>query len=232
MTGRRELWSRCYLTARTEGIAAGFALLSGAFGAGEAPCGPGGHLVVPARATPGGGTARRRAAVAEGMLAAEGLAVVRRPGPDPGTAGDKFREWLTGLAWLRLGTSERLLGSCLGYLGGRSTGGSPLIGQQMVKGDVSDAVIEQMEVRAVLSGAAGILLTAAELGHLHRQLTGADRMLLRLLGASGFLADGPGRQALVSELLADVYRAAADPAAADPAADPAAAGTAGGERRD
>jgi hypothetical protein len=30
-------------------------------------------------------------------------------------------------------------------------------------------------------------------------------MLLRLLGAAGFLADGPGQAARASELIADVY---------------------------
>ena len=44
----------------------------------------------------------------------------------------------------------------------------------------------------------------AAIGWLHRRLTLADRDLIRLLGGSGFASE-PGRCAMVSELLADVY---------------------------
>jgi hypothetical protein len=44
-----------------------------------------------------------------------------------------------------------------------------------------------------------------DLPWLHDRLTDVDRLLLRLLGASGFLADGPGRRAAVAELLSDTY---------------------------
>jgi hypothetical protein len=43
------------------------------------------------------------------------------------------------------------------------------------------------------------------LNHLHSQLTSADRALVKLLGASGYLAGGPGQAAHVSELLAEAY---------------------------
>ena len=47
-------------------------------------------------------------------------------------------------------------------------------------------------------------------GYVHARLTQADRTTLRLLGASGFLADGPGQVAYLSELLADAYLDAAE----------------------
>lgn len=46
----------------------------------------------------------------------------------------------------------------------------------------------------------------AWLGHVHERITRADRALLRLLGAHGFVVPGPGWDAHLSELLADVYR--------------------------
>ncbi|MEV4490108.1 hypothetical protein AB0K04_08325 [Micromonospora coxensis] len=145
------------------------------------------------------------AAVTDPLLAAEGLAVVRRPAgthpPDPAEAADA-REVTLATAWLRLGLSERLLDDCLGYLHGRTTGDEPLIGQQLVRGELAEIRMDHLEVAAVLDDAPP---GDAQLLDVHRRITGADRSLLRLLGASGFVADGPGRVAYVSELLADAY---------------------------
>jgi hypothetical protein len=57
----------------------------------------------------------------------------------------------------------------------------------------------------MLDGAAPGDLDGTVLTGLNAQITGTDRMLLRLLGAAGFLADGPGQAARASELIADVY---------------------------
>jgi hypothetical protein len=65
---------------------------------------------------------------------------------------------------------------------------------------VADVLIEQLEVHAALTG-----MDAPGLAHLHQQITVADRALLRLLGAAGFLADGAGETAYRSEVLAEAY---------------------------
>ena len=57
----------------------------------------------------------------------------------------------------------------------------------------------------MLAGATPGDLDDGVLAALNAQITETDRMLLRLLGAVSFLADGPGQVARVSELIADVY---------------------------
>jgi hypothetical protein len=119
--------------------------------------------------------------------------------------------WLSGLVWLRLGLSEALRRHCLNYLGGRRSGANAtLLQQQMVKGSIADAVATHLEVRAVLEDADAVR-TAGAAQRLHGLLTAADRTLVRLLGASGYVTGGyvtggPGPVANLSELLADAYR--------------------------
>ncbi|SCG76324.1 Acyl-CoA dehydrogenase, C-terminal domain [Micromonospora coxensis] len=185
-------WRRCRQVARTGSVADALRVI------GPHRTGWGRHLIVPAGPD-------RPPAVADPLLAAEGLAVVRRAaGPHPPGAAEvaAAREVTLATAWLRLGLSERLLDDCLGYLHGRTTGGEPLIGQQLVRGELAEIRMDHLEVAAVLDDAPP---SDAQLLDAHRRITGADRSLLRLLGASGFVADGPGRIAYVSELLADAY---------------------------
>jgi hypothetical protein len=80
-----------------------------------------------------------------------------------------------------------------------------LLGQQLVQAGLADALIAHAEVRAMLAPRSPANASPAEISWLHSRLTRADRDLVRLLGGSGFVSDGPGRCALSSELLADVY---------------------------
>jgi hypothetical protein len=144
-------------------------------------------------------------------LAGSGVVALRFTGPaadgqpEPSALTDQHT-WTTGLLWLRLGLSRALLDSALSYLGGRTTGGVPLLRQQLVRGAVADGLIEHLEVEsALLATPPGHELHAAAEASLHDQLTNADRGLVRLLGASGFTCEAAGRTAYVSELLADVY---------------------------
>lgn len=112
------------------------------------------------------------------------------------------------LAELRLGLSERLLDQCRDYLGGREVGGRQLLDVSLLRGDLADVHLEQLQIDGVLD--------TAPPAHLHRRLTRVDRQQLRLLGAYGFL-DGPaypGTTADLSELLADAYVDTSDPAGA------------------
>ncbi|MEO3872004.1 hypothetical protein ABGB18_24585 [Nonomuraea sp. B12E4] len=215
--------------AREHGLGPALTLLTTGV-AGEAlPCGPGGHAIVPAPVARGarlvwlGGVPADRDRAGEvviGELEVEGehLTILRHPpvrdAPARITAPvalpviTPVTAWAHGLAWLRLGLSERLLGACTGYLRRRKAGDTTLLLQQLVKGELAEVVIEHLEIEAALADRdAG----APALSRLHTQITRADRALLRLLGASGFTREGSGWPAHVSELLADVYAGSAHP---------------------
>jgi hypothetical protein len=191
------------------GLATALGALYAGLGPGVLPCGPGGHAVVPRELAVSAdrvwcaGTVSARdwpaeSVVPHGLAGAAGLVCLRIPVPAPACGGG---ELVAGLARLRLDLSRRLLDDCVDYLAGRSTGGAALLDQQLVRGDLADAGTAHEELSAVLDGTAPVDV----LGWVHGRVTAVDRMLLRLLGASSFVADGPGGRHAVSELLADVY---------------------------
>ncbi|WP_432049581.1 acyl-CoA dehydrogenase family protein [Verrucosispora sp. NA02020] len=165
----------CRTVARRDGLVAGWTALLTATGAPETVHGPRGHGLCPP-----GWQARS------------------------GGADDRPAGWVLGLTWMRLGVSQWLLDQAREYLTGRTTGGVPLIQQQLVQGSLAEIVTEQQGVAAVLD-ALEHDPDPSLAAYLHRQLTDADRASLRLLGAGGFLTDGPGGIAHLSELLADAY---------------------------
>lgn len=150
-------------------------------------------MVVPAGDLPAGATVLREAVLPGGT-------VVFARGDD-GTGGQAG----PGPVWLRLGLSQGLLDQCLGYLGERRGGEETLLRKQMVQDNLAQAVTGQLEIEADLV-AAGDVLPAVQAAYLHTRLSDVDRQLLRLLGASSYLAGGPGEVADVSELLAGVYQ--------------------------
>lgn len=193
------VWTRIHRTARDEGLAPALTVLRRTVLDGRLPFGPRGHGVLAAAELP---------ADVEELAATElpgGRVVMVRHGRGP-AAADLALD--LGLVWLRLGLSERLREDVVGYLQGRTVGaGNPLLQQQLVKAAVAEALLDHLEVRAVLDGARPGTLSGPQLRDLQDQLTGADRAQVRLLGASGYLSTGPGQVAYVSELLAEAYRA-------------------------
>ncbi|MBV2154724.1 hypothetical protein [Kitasatospora sp. SUK 42] len=247
----REHWREARVSARNDGLVPALTLLSRALSPSTPPRGPRGHAVVPrellveyrefadrggygertgtsAPAEPDGHRpdshqpdSHRPGPEAEPADPLPGLAVLGPattaqplPGPDPDA-------WGAGLAWLRLGNSERLREACVAYLATRKVEGTSLLLQQLVKGALADALIEQLEIEGVLDYltedaeetgpdgcsplAPALPLDPPALARLQAQITEVDRALLRLLGAYGFTAEGPGQAAYASELLADVY---------------------------
>jgi hypothetical protein len=174
--------------ARAGDLVRAWAELIAATGAAEPVLGPRGHGLRPAG--PDGEP--------DGESATAGWHVMRAAGPDNRPEG-----WAAGMAWLRIGMSEWLLAQAVAFLQGRLTGGAPLIQQQLVRGGLADVVIAQQEVLGVLTAPGGLAERLAP--YVHARLTQADRITLRLFGAGGFLADGPGRVGHLSELLADAY---------------------------
>jgi hypothetical protein len=211
-----EFWRLLDRTARQDGPASVVALLHSAVGEKTVAVGPAGMALAPAktwvearRAWPAGATLDPTTGPAgdpvPAPLRGTQLVVVRA---EPGSGGFDsvdYRGWLLSLSWLRLGVSAALLDRARSYLSGRLVGGQPLLSQQLVKGALADAVTEQVELRAALVGQTPARLLVAGLVELHQRINGADRVLLRLLGARGYLVDGPGLDGYVSELLADVY---------------------------
>ncbi|MGW4898432.1 hypothetical protein ACWEQL_40275 [Kitasatospora sp. NPDC004240] len=204
-------------TARQGGLVAALTALQAELAPGALPLGPAGHALLPeaaARAATtvrhGGRTAPRDPAAETALppvrLHGETLLPVRHPLPS-GAAGTDDR-WTLGLARLRLGLSEALLDSCLEYLGARTSGDTPLLLQQLVRGSLAEALTEHLMLAELLDEDAEF--DAGQLTELHRTITRTDRSLLRLLGGHGFRADGPGQSAHVSELLADVHTGSPD----------------------
>lgn len=204
MTGRTaatDAWTRYRRTARHDGLVSALTLLCETVCDGVPPRGPGGHVVAPA------GVAGADTGDVATTLTVEGGTIValRSRAEPPGVVRTPRASWALGVTCLRLGLSERLLDAVLAHLGGRTVGDAKLLHQQMVKGGVAEAVIEQLEIATMLEGATPGDLDDGVLAGLNAQITETDRMLLRLLGAVSFLADGPGQVARVSELIADVY---------------------------
>ena len=192
--------------ARENGLAHALTELCGEALPGVLPCGPGGHAVVPAAVAAEAdriwqdGRVYDRATGEEEVLRRGGPLVTLRHRPGGRAESVDHGGWALGLVWLRLGLSESLLDACVHYLGSRACGDSTVLRQQLVKGAVADVVMEQLEVYAALTG-----VGAPGPAHLHQQLTVADRALLRLLGAAGYLAGGDGETAYLSEVLAEAY---------------------------
>ncbi|MCM4081426.1 hypothetical protein [Paractinoplanes hotanensis] len=201
-------------TAREHGLTATLAGLHDGLPEPTLTCGPTGCCVLPEpvlrdarRVWNGGAVAVLDPARVERLGTVETpegpLAAVRYRG-ETEPAGDPapWPAWVARLAGLRLGLSEALLDSTIVHLGSRRAGDTALLLQQMVKGTLADVVTEQIEVRTSLTGVRPPIETLADL---HRQITQADRMLLRLLGAGGFTMAGPGSLVNASELLADAW---------------------------
>ncbi|MFF8726184.1 hypothetical protein ACF073_06790 [Streptomyces sp. NPDC015171] len=222
MPGDPELWTRGHAEAASHGLGAALTLLHGVLGPGTLAGGISGHAVAPlevARTAHRVWTgeryvdlpSHRRQEAGPVVLDGSGLTTLRweprQPDERPGTpaARDWERGWGTALAWVRLGHSRRLFGLATAHLGQRTSAGSPLLRRQLVQGSVADAVVEHLEIESALTAAGSAALTGAGLGHWHDRLTAVDRLLLRLLGAGGYTAAGPGRAAYASELLSDVY---------------------------
>ena len=215
MTALAPTGHRVCGVAREHGPVRALAALYDGTGVDVLHCGPGGHALAPLAVAHDAtrlclaGTVVDRDTAAETVLtpsALDGLDLIAiRARATLGGPPRMCRRWALALAWLRLGLAQSLLSTCLGYLRARTVAGTPLVNQQLVKGTLADAVVEHSIVETVLAGADPDGLSGRALTDLHHQLTAADRMLLRLLGASGFVAAGPATVSYVSELFADVY---------------------------
>ncbi len=193
-------------TARREGLAVALDRMAPA----TLLCGPGGWGVATAAAVERAGGvvvgdrvyARADVAVTCRPLAAGPLVAVRAvalpgvPG-QPAPAGRRAAV-ARALGYVRLGLAMGLRDAAQEYLAGRTAGEVPLLQQQMVKGSLADATLDLLLARAQLDEGEP---SAAASARAHGRITDAGRTLLGLLGASSFVAGGPGSIAHHSELL-------------------------------
>ncbi|WP_304452946.1 acyl-CoA dehydrogenase family protein [Nocardiopsis sp. YSL2] len=140
-----------------------------------------------------------------GVLAAAGCSWTLLARLDhPERAAAPPQGWLVGVAAIRLGLSLWLRDQAVARLRGRKVGGTALVYQQLVRDDLARAATEQAMAESLLTGPTEHSDALATV-RASRHITAADRRVLRLFGASGFLSDGPGQVAYLSELMADAY---------------------------
>jgi hypothetical protein len=214
-----DLWEQCRRAALADGPAPALRLLDSSVGEDAVACGPGGHAVCATDRLHScdwiwsDGVRVERRACAERVLkvfdvAGEEFTAVHVRPPDGVALTGAGLCWLTGLAWLHLGVSERLLRNTARYLGARDDGDGPLLQRSVLQSELADAQLELLQARANLGGADAGTLDApdtAGLALVHAQLGTAARGLRRMLGASGFLAERPGQEAYLVDLLTDVH---------------------------
>ena len=193
--------------AAESGIVPALARLHSALSPGVLPAGPGGHVLLPAEIAvvcdrfqaPGG--VRDRQDFLEDALGTVPTDSGDLTALRVATAGPADDTWAEGIAWLRLGLVDRLLHRAVEHLRGRTVQGTTTLSLPLVRALLADGVAARAQAQALLAGWPDADTTAAA----HRAIAEAERIGLHLVGASGFVADGPGRDVRAAELLADTY---------------------------
>jgi hypothetical protein len=140
-----------------------------------------------------------------GPLSRFGLAVTRtQPGPAGGGGQAAVAgQFAHGLLSLHQELLENVLRQAMRHLEGRTSGGTTLASKDLIRGQLADIGIRLSEAREIIARPRG---SGPQAGwRLHLRHVAAGRLLLLLLGASGFLADGPGRDLHLAEVTGNVY---------------------------
>lgn len=184
---------RLHALAHREGLAAGLSAVLEAVPVREAA--PGGVAAVPAHLPLEGETVPNR------LAALEGIRLVRLPGG----AG----RGLTGLpaarlAAVRAGVLGRLLEQAVRRLTRRTFDGTPLIGFQLVTGEIADLVTELEVLRLATAAAEEREVPAAVVADWHATVGELGWSVAKFFGAEGYIEDHPVRVVHVSDLVANV----------------------------
>ncbi|GAA3437673.1 acyl-CoA dehydrogenase family protein [Kutzneria kofuensis] len=184
----RHTIAECERAGHDDGLSAGLAL-SGA-GLDNAP---GRVAAVPSVSVPAGATVLREE---------QGVSFVRT---EP-RSGPELTAIAARLAGVRLGLTRRLAGRVVEHLSGRTVGGEPTIGKQLVQGALADAHVAAEAARRTLAVADDCPDAVRDV---HNRLTAADWELAKLLGASGFVDGGAMFGVHLSRLTANCWVGAA-----------------------
>jgi hypothetical protein len=132
---------------------------------------------------------------------------VASAGPESvsGAAADRFA---AGLLDLHRELLRQTLLQVIDHLAARTSGGSSLLAKQLIQGELADIAMRIAEDEAMPAGRRAASRVAR--WQAHRQFVILGRRLLRLLGASGFLADGPAASLHLAEVAGSVYLHPAD----------------------
>lgn len=147
-------------------------------------------------------------AAAEGPLTRLGLAVARTE-PEPsaelsaGPLTTAARHFARGLLALHQELLETVLGQVMRHLEGRTSGGTTLASRDLIRGQLAEIALRLSETAEVIARPREDSPQAG--WRLHLRQVAAGRSLLLLLGASGFLASGPGRDLHLAEVTGNVY---------------------------
>jgi hypothetical protein len=117
-----------------------------------------------------------------------------------GPTADRFA---AGLLDLHAQVLRDTLRHALAHLSSRTSAGTPLLSRQLVQGDIADVAMGLSEHEAMPLDHRDAGRHARWRAHL--RLVAGGRRALRLLGASGFLATGPGGGLHLAEAVGNVY---------------------------
>jgi hypothetical protein len=155
---------------------------------------PTGHLLASTEALPDAGP---------GPLARIGLAVANA-GPESaygsGATADRFAR---GLLDLHHELLRETLRHVIEHLAGRTSDGASLLSMQLVQGQLADIALRLSADDAMPPQRRDADCPAR--WRTHQRQVAIGRSLLRLLGASGFLADGPAGDLHLAEVTGNVY---------------------------
>ena len=146
-----------------------------------------GHVVASTEALPG---------VPWQPLERLGVAVLPERPPSPAATADRFAD---GLLDVHRDLVRRTIDHAMRHLDSRTSDGGTLLSKQQVQATLADVAMELWECEAAPAA------DRRQRWAVHQRLTTAARDLLRLLGASGFLADSPGRDLHLAEVVGNVY---------------------------
>lgn len=130
------------------------------------------------------------------LAEAEGLALLRLAArPDPPPAHRRM-----ALVSVRLGVTQRMLEVATHQLAGRTSDGAPLTARQLVRAAIADVTATVETCRHALEVCGPEAAT-----WLHARLDHADRTIVDLFGAAGYLRDHPARCLHLVALLSDAW---------------------------
>jgi hypothetical protein len=112
--------------------------------------------------------------------------------------------WRTGVAWIRLGATERLNKLATDRLSVRKVQGRPTISLALVRAAVGDVASVLAEARYLLENAAADGQPQAWI-RIDENIDLAVRVSLKLFGASGYVAGPPSDLAFAITYLGEVY---------------------------